>query len=35
MSASLILDMAPLGALVAYSDGAPRPPARFTRKLAD
>jgi hypothetical protein len=35
MSASLILDIAPLGALVAYSDGAPRPPARFTRKLAD
>ncbi|WP_348528999.1 hypothetical protein [Mesorhizobium australicum] len=25
------LDIAPLGALVAYSDGAPRPPARFPR----
>ena len=34
MSASLIFDNAPLGALVAYSDGAPKPPARFTRKLA-
>jgi hypothetical protein len=34
MTASLILDLAPLGALVAYSDGAPKPPARFTKKLA-
>ncbi|MGB3830311.1 MAG: hypothetical protein WA975_00435 [Mesorhizobium sp.] len=34
MSASLILDCAPLGSLVAYSDGAPKPPARFTKKLA-
>lgn len=34
MSAALIFDIAPLGALVAYSDGAPRPPARFTKKLA-
>lgn len=34
MSASLIFDNAPLGALVAYSDGAPKPPARFTKKLA-
>jgi len=34
MSASLIFDCAPLGALVAYSDGAPKPPARFTKKLA-
>lgn len=34
MSASLIFDIAPLGALVAYSNGAPRPPARFTRKVA-
>ncbi|MBN9252388.1 MAG: hypothetical protein BGO03_09850 [Mesorhizobium sp. 61-13] len=34
MSASLIFDIAPLGALVTYSDGAPRPPARFTKKLA-
>lgn len=34
MSASLIFDIAPLGSLVAYSDGAPKPPARFTKKLA-
>lgn len=34
MSASLIFDCAPLGSLVAYSDGAPKPPARFTKKLA-
>ncbi|MGQ3672031.1 hypothetical protein ACT6QG_06510 [Xanthobacter sp. TB0136] len=34
MSASLIFDIAPLGSLVAYSDGTPRPPARFTKKLA-
>lgn len=34
MTASLIFDIAPLGSLVAYSDGTPRPPARFTKKLA-
>lgn len=34
MSASIIFDTAPLGALVAYSDGTPKPPARFTKKLA-
>ena len=34
MSASLIFDIAPLGSLVAYSDGQPKPPARFTKKLA-
>lgn len=34
MSASLIFDVAPLGSLVAYSDGTAKPPARFTRKLA-
>lgn len=34
MTASLIFDIAPLGSLVAYSDGAPKPPARFTKKLA-
>lgn len=34
MSASLIFDIAPLGSLIAYSDGAPKPPARFTKKLA-
>lgn len=35
MSAQHIHDHVPLGALVAYSDGTPRPPARFTRKLRD
>ncbi|TIW91375.1 MAG: hypothetical protein E5V57_32295, partial [Mesorhizobium sp.] len=34
MSASLIFDLAPIGSLVAYSDGMPRPPARFAKKLA-
>lgn len=34
MTASLIFDIAPLGSLVAYSDGRPKPPARFTKKLA-
>lgn len=34
MSASLIFDIAPLGSLVSYSDGQPKPPARFTKKLA-
>lgn len=34
MTASLILDIAPLGSLVAYSDGTPRPPASFTKNLA-
>ena len=34
MSASLIFDIAPLGSLVAYSDGQQKPPARFTKKLA-
>ncbi|OLP58939.1 hypothetical protein BJF93_23250 [Xaviernesmea oryzae] len=34
MSAPLIFDTAPLGALVRYFDGTPRPPARFTKKLA-
>ena len=29
MSASLIFDIVPLGSLVAYSDGQPKPPARF------
>jgi len=33
MTASLILD-APLGSLIAYTDNQPKPPARFTRKLA-
>lgn len=34
MSASLISDVAPLGSLVAYSDGQAKPPARFAKKLA-
>jgi hypothetical protein len=34
MSGQIIYDEAPLGALIRYSDGTPRPPARFTRKLS-
>jgi hypothetical protein len=34
MSASTIFDTAPLGALIRYTDGAPKPPTRFTKKLA-
>lgn len=34
MSASLVFDIAPLGTLIAYTDGQPKPPSRFTRKLA-
>ena len=34
MSAYHIYDNAPLGSLVRYSDGMPKPPARFNRKLA-
>ena len=34
MSATTIIDTAPLGALIRYSDGSPKPPARFTKKLA-
>ena len=34
MSASTIIDIAPLGALIRYADGSPKPPARFTKKLA-
>lgn len=34
MSAQRIFDHAPLGAIVRYSGGAPKPPARFKRKLA-
>lgn len=33
MSAHSIFDHAPLGAIVAWSDGAPRPPERHSRKL--
>ena len=34
MSATNIFDAAPLGALIRYTDGSPKPPARFTKKLA-
>jgi hypothetical protein len=34
MSAITILDTAPLGALIRYIDGSPKPPARFIKKLA-
>lgn len=34
MSATTIIDAAPLGALIRYNDGSPKPPARFTKKLA-
>lgn len=34
MSAQLIHDLAPLGAIVTYSDGRPRPPERHRKKLA-
>lgn len=35
MSAYRMLADAPLGAVIRFSDGAPRPPDRFKRKLAD
>ena len=34
MSAQKIFDAAPLGAILAFSDGTSRPPARFSKKLA-
>ena len=34
MSTTTIFDTAPLGALIRYTDGSPKPPARFTKKLA-
>ena len=34
MSATTIIDTAPLGALIHYTDGSPKPPARFTKKMA-
>ncbi|MFC3058549.1 hypothetical protein [Paenirhodobacter populi] len=34
MSAQQIFTCAPLGALLRYSDGKPKPPARFTKRLA-
>ena len=35
MYAKLIFDHAPIGAIITYSDGTPRPPVRHRRKLAD
>lgn len=34
MSAHIIYDAAPLGSMIRYSDGAAKPPSRFTKKLA-
>ena len=34
MSAHTIFDNAPIGAIIAWSDGTPEPPARFKRKLS-
>lgn len=34
MSAHTVYENAPLGSLIRYSDGTPRPPARFKKKLA-
>ena len=34
MSAQSIYDLAPLGAIIRFSDGTPRPPDRFKRKLS-
>ncbi|MFN3672813.1 MAG: hypothetical protein ACK4VM_12975 [Bosea sp. (in: a-proteobacteria)] len=34
MSAHAIHDNAPIGSTIAWSDGAPRPPERFTKKVA-
>ena len=34
MSAHNVYDNAPLGSLIGYSDGTPKPPARFNKKLA-
>lgn len=34
MSAQLIYDIAPLGAIIRFSDGTPRPPGRHRKKLA-
>jgi hypothetical protein len=34
MSAQLIYDRVPLGSLIRYSDGTPRPPERFKKKLS-
>lgn len=34
MSADLIFDLAPLGSIIRYSDGTPRPPERHCNKLS-
>ncbi|MVT69493.1 hypothetical protein GPL21_30860 [Bradyrhizobium pachyrhizi] len=34
MSAHTIIDNAPIGSIVAWSDGTPQPPTRFKKKLA-
>jgi hypothetical protein len=34
MSAHIVYESAPLGSVVRYSDGAPKPPERFRKKLA-
>lgn len=34
MSAHIVYDSAPLGSVIRYSDGAPKPPERFRKKLA-
>ena len=34
MSAHIVYDSAPLGSVIQYSDGTPRPPARFRKKLS-
>lgn len=34
MSAHIVYDSAPLGSVIRYSDGAPKPPARFRKKLS-
>lgn len=34
MNAKELYDLNPIGKLVAFSDGSPQPPARFTRKLS-
>ena len=35
MFAHIVYDSAPLGSIIRYFDGAPKPPARFTSKVAD
>jgi hypothetical protein len=34
MSAHIVYESAPLGSVIRYSDGTPKPPARFRKKLA-